>query len=1335
MTLSPQDRTDQRPEFVLRTLGAAGLYAGLASQPVLGPGKPLAVLTYLAVTAGRRVSREHLMDLLWADLAPERARAALRQALFHLRRLLGESSLAGVEELSLAIPVRSDRDAFLQALDRDDLEAALEAYTGAFLPDFGVPGGAAFEQWADLERGQLEAAFLRAAEVVVRRRLNQSRFREAQRLARRVRDELPRREGAWRLLLEAIEAGGDHLGAVLEAEALEGWADREGVALEPATRLSLQRARGMNAPPDPAGADSVATELVGREREFAAITAAWESTRLGQPRHIHLSAPAGLGKSRLLHEATARMQAGGATVVRVRAVPGSREIPYAVAGDLAAALATLPGATGVAPASAASLVGLNPSLSSRLAATPDTAGGADALRRRTQALADLLQATAEERPLVLAIDDLHWADPASMRALDGLLARLGRVPVLTLTAARPERVPVSEGMTRLTLAPLPPEGTRTLVTALGEIPAGPGWAEAFVQGLHGSTGGSPLLILETLRLALDEGVLARADGTWQCLDPARLPDLLRTGEAHRQRVRMLPPGEAWTLALLATAGTPLDPAVVASAAGMPAGTAAGCLLALERQGLAMRIGEEWAAAHDEIAAAAESVLDPARQRQAHAALGTELAARAGDDRQRLLRGLRHLAAAGDGPALRLHFRRQVRLSRAAGDARPLALLAADVLGADAEPAAARALVRSLPVRWRLGLWSRARQAVAAAGLAGALAGSAALVQAREARHATLQHVVYLDAGGQPVGAAARPDDFDGRTGEIALVHRPSDLVEAAVAFPEVPPAVSPDGRAVAWNRTSADSTTIDVWIRTPAGVRRLTREPRDDLVNGWAPDGSALVGMSNRWSDPAVGGYDIARFDTATGAAHQVTRGPAHDREPFVSPDGSRIAFLREDTDGRVRLCLTDFDGMVEPDCRLPGGHVLGKLVGWAGLDELLLLVRSPGIQPLVRYRWASGEVATIASPAVRHAVLSPDRRWVVASLRLPGVSGYREWLLPLDRPHQGRRLSPPGPGDAFLRWWEGRAARDEVLDRLVFADTGATLLPGVGHQLALRALTSAGTEIPLAGRVRWSVDDTLVATVDADGVVHPRRHGTVTVRASAGGWRTVTRRFTVAGARPAVVLEERWDANWRERWIPFGDPAPVVTVGPGGIPAFWNRGDGTYLSSAVLGRAVPAAAGAGVEVMVSTPVTGATGLRLRVSLTPQADTAATRSADPRGPAPEPSLPTTVCVAAYPGDGDYGAARIEVASGIAGLVPLGEQAAAALRSGRWWTLRLQVLPDGRCGLAVNGRVAWISEDILPLDRPLWLRIGDASRGARLLHGPLTVWTGVRTDVDWTAPPR
>lgn len=93
--------------------GTTGLFAGAMGELLLGPGKPFALLTYIALSPGRCTSRESLIDVLWSDVDQDRARNALRQTLDQLRRLLGDDALTGSEEVTHECSIDVDRDAFL----------------------------------------------------------------------------------------------------------------------------------------------------------------------------------------------------------------------------------------------------------------------------------------------------------------------------------------------------------------------------------------------------------------------------------------------------------------------------------------------------------------------------------------------------------------------------------------------------------------------------------------------------------------------------------------------------------------------------------------------------------------------------------------------------------------------------------------------------------------------------------------------------------------------------------------------------------------------------------------------------------------------------------------------------------------------------------------------------------------------------------------------------------------------------------------------------------------------------------------------------------------------
>jgi hypothetical protein len=124
-------------------------------------------------------------------------------------------------------------------------------------------------------------------------------------------------------------------------------------------------------------------ELVGREHEFATLVSAFDRAAKGSPRVVWLVALAGLGKTRLLQNLGRRLAATGNGTAYVRAHPGDRDVMWSYAAEIARELAAQPGAAGVSPASAATLVALDPVLSGRFPVAPDPTSGDEARRRRS----------------------------------------------------------------------------------------------------------------------------------------------------------------------------------------------------------------------------------------------------------------------------------------------------------------------------------------------------------------------------------------------------------------------------------------------------------------------------------------------------------------------------------------------------------------------------------------------------------------------------------------------------------------------------------------------------------------------------------------------------------------------------------------------------------------------------------------------------------------------------------------------------------------------------------------------------------------------------------------
>jgi len=128
----------------------------------------LAVLALLARAGRTAVSREKILALLWPDEPDERARRSLNQAVYSLRRDLGDDdALVGSKDLRLNLElIAVDVVEFDDALQRNDIDAAIRLYAGPFLDGFFVPRAPEFERWMETERRSLAHDYAASLERV-----------------------------------------------------------------------------------------------------------------------------------------------------------------------------------------------------------------------------------------------------------------------------------------------------------------------------------------------------------------------------------------------------------------------------------------------------------------------------------------------------------------------------------------------------------------------------------------------------------------------------------------------------------------------------------------------------------------------------------------------------------------------------------------------------------------------------------------------------------------------------------------------------------------------------------------------------------------------------------------------------------------------------------------------------------------------------------------------------------------------------------------------------------------------------------------------------------------
>ena len=202
----------------LRTLGALRL-RDARGRDLCGELQPkrLALLIYLAQAPRHFHRRDSLLALFWPELDFEGGRNTLRQALYALRRTLGHGVLEahGYEEIALADSVWSDVAAFESALERDELEAALDIYGGDLLQGFHVQNVAPdFEHWLETERLRLRILAVGAAVSLRDREEASGNLAAAVRWGHAAWRLDPGNEGVLAGLIDLLVRVGDRAGAV-----------------------------------------------------------------------------------------------------------------------------------------------------------------------------------------------------------------------------------------------------------------------------------------------------------------------------------------------------------------------------------------------------------------------------------------------------------------------------------------------------------------------------------------------------------------------------------------------------------------------------------------------------------------------------------------------------------------------------------------------------------------------------------------------------------------------------------------------------------------------------------------------------------------------------------------------------------------------------------------------------------------------------------------------------------------------------------------------------------------------------------------------------------------